>query len=294
VEDGTFTGLVQTSDLTVDGDRGLSLAGAKFEGVTRFEFSSNVRLDRTVVRGPLTLVPRKSAPTSLDSLAGATLESPLIVPDGVSLHDCELAGAIGLGNLHIPAADPDWPKRWGRWGRRVLADENSVHGSSQRADSATLRGIEGSYRALRAALEDAKAAPAAADFYYSEMEMRRLAASNPSIERALLRFYWLVSGYGLRAWRALASYAFTLLVVSAALRLFTRTFVSDEAAAAGGLSFHRFADVIAFVARSSVSFLSAPITGLTAWGTALLLLTRFSAPVFLALAILAIRARVHR
>jgi uncharacterized protein YjbI with pentapeptide repeats len=74
--------------------------------------------------------------------------------------------------------------------------------------------IAGVYRALRKGREDAKDEPGAADFYYGEMEMRRHAgrpADNPSreasggqVERAILTAYWLVSGYGLRAWRALA------------------------------------------------------------------------------------------
>jgi hypothetical protein len=83
-------------------------------------------------------------------------------------------------------------------------------------------------------LEDAKDEPGAADFYYGEMEMRRLAARGrdhedtdgggakgrrPSwTERRLLDAYWAVSGYGLRAWRALT--ALTILLVGCAA-LFT-------------------------------------------------------------------------
>ena len=110
----------------------------------------------------------------------------------------------------------------------------------------------------------------------------------------------LLSGYGLRAWRAIATYLVTLLGISAAIRWSTRTFVTNEHLALGtsnndsGLSLHHFIDVVAFVARSSVSFLSPPISGLTPSGTVLLLITRFVAPASLALAILAIRARVRR
>jgi uncharacterized protein YjbI with pentapeptide repeats len=78
--------------------------------------------------------------------------------------------------------------------------------------------IAGLYRALRKGREDAKDEPGAADFYYGEMEMRRHASrstdisihnrtgevSGGEVERAILTVYWLVSGYGLRAWRALA------------------------------------------------------------------------------------------
>lgn len=70
--------------------------------------------------------------------------------------------------------------------------------------------IAGLYRALRKGREDTKDEPGAADFYYGEMEMRRRArlttgsASRGRAERGLLTAYWLVSGYSLRAWRALA------------------------------------------------------------------------------------------
>jgi hypothetical protein len=67
---------------------------------------------------------------------------------------------------------------------------------------------------LRKGRQDAKDEPGAADFYYGEMEMRRHARGSASnrrrassrgrVERGILTAYWLVSGYGLRAWRALA------------------------------------------------------------------------------------------
>jgi hypothetical protein len=293
----TFKGLVQAPRMTVNNARGLKLEGARFEAATIVSFDTSLDLEGIVARGAVILFPACSGSATLDSLSGAMLEAPLVVPDRVSLRNCTLTAAIGLNNLQIRAADPDWPK-WRR--RRILPDERTVRQSSAQAKVTRARAVEGSYRELRAALEDAKAAPAAADFYYGEMEMRRLAAPKLSIERTLLLFYKVLSGYGLRAWRALASYAVTLLAASAALRWPTNTFILDQHAAAGipagtkDLPFHHFGDVVAFVARSSLSFLSIPIPGLTAWGTALLLITRFAALVFLTLTVLAIRARVHR
>ncbi|MFF3488764.1 pentapeptide repeat-containing protein [Streptomyces sp. NPDC002701] len=62
------------------------------------------------------------------------------------------------------------------------------------------------YRQLRKAFEDGKDEPGAADFYYAEMEMRRLdrRPRRNQAERGLLTAYWALSGYGLRASRALA------------------------------------------------------------------------------------------
>jgi hypothetical protein len=76
---------------------------------------------------------------------------------------------------------------------------------------------------LRKGREDNKDEPGAADFYYGEMEMRRHAKRSEArrerrrehrstgaaaaVEYVILSVYWLVAGYGLRAWRALAALA---------------------------------------------------------------------------------------
>jgi uncharacterized protein YjbI with pentapeptide repeats len=86
------------------------------------------------------------------------------------------------------------------------------------------------YRALRKGREDNKDEPGAADFYYGEMEMRRQARHDQArqerkrfhyatsaaarTEHAILWLYWLTSGYGLRAWRALAAVLVVLLVAA--------------------------------------------------------------------------------
>ena len=85
-------------------------------------------------------------------------------------------------------------------------------------------------RALRKAREDDKDEPGAADFYYGEMEMRRArprrghggqsgAASRGRVERGILTAYWLVSGYSLRAWRAVAWLAVITAHFAAAFHL---------------------------------------------------------------------------
>ncbi|RSM61922.1 hypothetical protein DMH04_53480 [Kibdelosporangium aridum] len=60
------------------------------------------------------------------------------------------------------------------------------------------------YRSLRKAFEDSKNEAGAGDFYYGEMEARRHARSSGPWERVLLTAYWLLSGYGQRASRTLA------------------------------------------------------------------------------------------
>jgi len=80
--------------------------------------------------------------------------------------------------------------------------------------------IAGIYRGLRKGLEDSSNGPGAADFYYGEMEMRRLSGREKGpkssaaarSERCLLTAYWAVSGYGLRAWRAFTAFASLILI----------------------------------------------------------------------------------
>jgi uncharacterized protein YjbI with pentapeptide repeats len=106
--------------------------------------------------------------------------------------------------------------------------------------------IAGLYRSLRKGREDSKDEPGAADFYYGEMDMRRQVkhqqardawmrqeadseTADASVRRArgrrgwgrwataqtehtILWLYWAVSGYGLRAWRALAAFLALLIV----------------------------------------------------------------------------------
>jgi hypothetical protein len=150
--------------------------------------------------------------------------------------------------------------------------------------------IAGLYRALRKGREDAKDEPGAADFYYGEMEMRRRARPSGSsgsrgrAERGLLTAYRLVSGYGLRAWRALAW-----------LGLITALF---------GVAFHivgfakppqpvTYWTSLLYAFRATLSVADSNVQ-LTAWGQLLQGLLRLTGPVLLGFALLALRARVRR
>jgi hypothetical protein len=70
------------------------------------------------------------------------------------------------------------------------------------------------YRALRKAQEDSKNQPGAADLYYGEMEMRRLAPGTPLPEQFILWLYWLISGYSLRGLRTLLALLVLLAVAT--------------------------------------------------------------------------------
>jgi uncharacterized protein YjbI with pentapeptide repeats len=168
----------------------------------------------------------------------------------VSLTDCRFNGVHNLEQLRLEddIALGLSPARVGWEQRRVIAEESAwranarltrtrrsyLHGSwstqlrpdwAGGGEPAVLSpgSIAGLYRALRKGREDAKDEPGAADFYYGEMEMRRNArgqgdsGSRGLVGRVVLTSYWLVSGYGLRAWRALGALIVLAAILTVAL-----------------------------------------------------------------------------
>jgi uncharacterized protein YjbI with pentapeptide repeats len=137
------------------------------------------------------------------------------------------------------------------------------------------------YRALRKAQEDSKDEPGAADFYYGEMEMRRLAPATPWGERVILTLYWLVAGYGLRALTGLAAVVVGLGVLFELV----------------GFARHPSPPTVwgslLYAARSTLS-ITDPEAQLTAWGKLFQVILRLAGPVLLGLALLSVRNRVKR
>jgi hypothetical protein len=184
-------------------------------------------------------------------LAGADVQN--LVLAGCDLRACRFTGAHNLTALRLestivlPATPRGWqqgralPPLW-RWGRRetvaeehhwrqqqpksagwrgASASENSPyladwHADSERVAATTAAEVAAVYRALRKGREDNKDEPGAADFYYGEMEMRRHDKAKPKAERAVVFLYWLVSGYALRASRAV-SWLLGVLIVATVL-----------------------------------------------------------------------------
>jgi Pentapeptide repeats (9 copies) len=147
--------------------------------------------------------------------------------------------------------------------------------------------IQSVYRDLRKGREDAKDEPGAADFYFGEMEMRRLAAHPWSAERLLLSAYWAIAGYGLRSSRAFAIFLGVLILTA------------EGFASVGFVGCHRpdYLDSLLYASGSVLSLsLTSPhnSTILSTWGGALHLTLRVAGPTLLALGALAIRGRVKR
>ncbi|MGW3292185.1 pentapeptide repeat-containing protein [Streptomyces sp. NPDC001002] len=173
------------------------------------------------------------------------------------------------------------------------------------------------YRALRKAFEDSKNEPDAADFYYGEMEMRRHDRHRPRAERALLSAYWALSGYGLRATRAMVWLLLAMTGTLLAMMLWglpadswkpetVASVTSRQVRLPAGkpdpvnptnalherLSTERFEKGLRVVVNS-VIFRSSD-QDLTTAGTYTEMASRLTEPVLLGLAALAIRGRIKR
>ncbi|MBQ0983372.1 pentapeptide repeat-containing protein [Streptomyces sp. F63] len=174
------------------------------------------------------------------------------------------------------------------------------------------------YRQLRKSLEDGKNEPDAADFYYGEMEMRRHDPTRASAERRLLTTYWALSGYGLRASRAVCWLLGAISVTVLTLMLWgipagapepERTAGPDRESAQPAaepaaepmapdgslperLTAERWEKSVR-VAINSVVFRSAEAE-LTTAGVYIEMASRLTEPLLLGLAVLAVRGRVKR
>jgi len=170
------------------------------------------------------------------------------------------------------------------------------------------------YRELRKSFEDAKNEPGAADFYYGEMEMRRMASrADPPhrFENALLTAYWAVSGYGLRTSRAFLALLLALAVgtVLFATVGFGHTqqtvYVPVRTTTANQPVTYKqstvpdgkpgFRDAAYYSVQSATSLLREPSSEpLTTIGRTVEIALRLLGPLLLGLALLALRGRVKR
>jgi hypothetical protein len=128
------------------------------------------------------------------------------------------------------------------------------------------------------------------------MEMRRLArpsgnpggqpgaASRGRVEHAILTAYWLVSGYSLRAWRAVAWLAVVTALLAVAFHVVGFTVPPRPVS---------YWTSLLYAFRATLSLTDDQVT-LTAWGQLLQAVLRLTGPVLLGLALLALRGRVKR
>jgi pentapeptide repeat protein len=250
-----------TEPLAISGDVDrVHCVGTRFDGGVTIVTAGEVDATRTRFEAPSTITAAKVV-----SLAGSDV-SDLVLTD-TDLRECGFLGAHRLEQLRVDGrtrfAEPEGLLRARR---RMLADE----GNGNPARVAAL------YRSLRKSFEDSKNEAGAGDFYYGEMEARRRSDESSVAERAILSVYWLVSGYGQRAWRSLAALLGVIAAVTTVLTV-------------AGTDFGLAARIALGTALSKD-----PQAELTATGEWVVLVARFLGPVLLALAALAVRARVRR
>ncbi|MEW1794692.1 pentapeptide repeat-containing protein [Streptomyces niveus] len=283
----------------------------------------------------LVLAGAPDATVRMASLRG--VDAAHLVLADVDLSECLFTGTVHLDQIRLEGAcvfDTVPPAtHWRRWRpirftqRRTLAEEHHWRASQSAAVPGWNVAVFGAgrvgplqlapvYRALRKAFEDGKHEPGAADFYYGEMEMRRHADDIPPSERSLLTAYWALSGYGMRASRALAWLGAAMLITVVLLMGFGLPKDSPKQEATGTVpadggkvtfeidktdpqnpSGDRFTgerfEKALNVTLNSVVFRSSG-QDLTTTGTYIEMVSRVTEPVLLGLAVLAVRNRVKR
>jgi uncharacterized protein YjbI with pentapeptide repeats len=331
-----LAGAVLKEDVRLTFDAGqLDLESAKFGGSLELRLSNAlVRLDHAELGARASVIHHGGSPATppdhpangsrphkLPRLAGLRhVDAAQLMLIKVDLSNCRFADAHHLDLLVRTDCKYDDRRRWRRFlgvvpvrcvRRPVLADEGP--GGPGPSAVAVL------YRQLRKGMEDGKNEPGAGGFYYGEMEMRRNRKADETTvtERWLLHVYWLLSGYGLRAMRALG---WLLAAVVATITLMMALGLPDaepQQTVAGSLPTagqvelkvrvpdpeltiplnRRFtekrANAALKVVLNSVVFRSSG-QNLTPWGTYTEMVSRFTEPLLLALAALAVRGRVKR
>jgi len=246
---------------------------------------------------------------------------------GIDLTRCRFYGAHGLQSLTIEPSCiwPHTPKKglcvdremifeeqawrvrekerrasrykpWLRLAPAWSTPNDDGHGSDAGAEEPVLRPeqLAALYRALRKAGEDSNDQAGAGDLYYGEMEMRLripLAGKGGRIhaycDRAVIRAYWLLAGYGLRASRAFIALAAVTLL--AAIPLGRHGFAPSHAHPS-----HTYHEALVLALQSGISLLHPPETHLSATGQEIQIALRLAAPILLGLGALSLRSRVKR
>ncbi|WP_240521903.1 pentapeptide repeat-containing protein [Amycolatopsis vastitatis] len=273
----------------------------------------------------------------LTSLRGTDV-SELALTD-VDLRWCRFAGAHHLDKLRIEGDSPfpQPPRRvraLGRPRRQVIFEEHPWRAQrmpksgwlasgpfdTEQVEQVGPGRLAALYRSLRKALEDGKNEAGAGDFYFGEQEARRRAVGTSFVERAVLWAYWLISGYGQRASRAITALVGIVAVLAVVLITCglpvagptSQSTTVTRAVPGGGQETVTTSrdvapqlppgdarwtldrvDTSVRIALGAVAFRDAG-QKLTSVGTWAVMVARFVGPILLALAALAVRARVKR
>ena len=211
------------------------------------------------------------------SLIESTLLHPVIITVGSRLTGSSFESTTGLDQLRFQG-DPKWKviRR-----RKMLYDE--ILGKPPEV-------LEHLYRQLRAGLEASGARPAAADFFYGEMEARRDRIPSPrfkSSEWWLLSIYNVSAGYGVRPWRSFVCYFG--VVFSMGLMFYCGGDMVNKVPME-----RSFIESMIYSLQNSVNFLELGTSKLSSLGIGLVVFERLIALGLLALAVIGLRSRTER
>lgn len=337
----TFDAAVVQSDLQVEATaRRVTASGLRGDGRMSLRLrAAEVDLTDVVLAGPVIVhgldYPFEGVDEKVRVVSLRGLDASSVTLTDVDLSQCRFAGLRRADQIVLDGrcvfADGPGGRRW------VLAEEHhwratraqttprAAEGGNRALQTAGWRRLPGErvevvgparlevlYRQLRKALEDAKNEPGAADFYYGEMQMRREATTRRT-ERWLLVLYWAISGYGLRARRALAWLALLTALSIGGLTWFGFPQTGTDQKASGTVATPAGRQPITLTVRQSdpikplagriekatevtlnaVIFRN-PDADLTTPGRYLNITTRILGPILLGLTILAIRNQVKR
>jgi hypothetical protein len=275
----------------------LDARSAEFVGGGMIQLNRDVSLDNTVFGAAATVRATSSTVGKARLIGLRNSQAGQLTLIGLDLKKCHFDGAAGLDTLAIDGETDIWP-RWKK--RRIIADEEDIrHGTCIHADGWPGRSkaeepaptcdsvhVASCYRQLRKGLEAAKDFPGSADFYYGEMEMRRWrSTSQDTTSRALLWTYWLTSGYGLKASRALVSLAIVVLLGGVALAIW------GLPGAPSGVPAKFWDGLLTAVEFATLRDTSQKLSEI---GRALAIPLRLVAPLLFLQVILALRSRIQR
>jgi uncharacterized protein YjbI with pentapeptide repeats len=292
-------------------------------------FHGDLSMDRTATDSRLVLAAgdegdEHGGRPRLTSVRGCDVQS--MVVSGIDVRALRFDGIEGIDGMRLEsgaafAQAPAGPRAH----REAIAEEHRMRARRGRGkgwypaacrsgddDGATvvpMAELARIYRGLRKAREDMRDAPGAADFYYGEMEMRRLDAAEKarrwegpgswSVDvgtLALLQLYRVVGGYGVRPSRPLLFFIGLVALGAACVTGFdlVSQVVPGGNGAATSLADLDVEAAVIFVLRSALLLSSGEALSLKAGGEWLQIAARVVGPVLVGLFVFGLRARLHR
>ena len=291
----------------------LDLSGCIFGRGAQISASyARITLDRVaVVNGRVNIIGLSddSSTVSIESMNAADAGSFRL--SGISLANCLINKADRVDQMRVDRTvqfrrpprllsrrkctydEVAWRSRNGRMRRFWLPPNSTLRkgtGISERhlheIPDIGAAAVAGIYGALRSGLEHVGNGGEAGDFYYGEMEMRRLDRGGSWTDRLILTLYWITSGYGLKAWRALFCLAGTISIIGPLISRYG--YPTPTTGERPG-----WVDGMLYALQTSVPS-SGVSADLTRVGVLLDVLVSILVPVLFALGVLAVRSRVRR